>query len=124
MSFPASACPKAPATAPPTSASLWVSSWIAAGIVGVIVWGLIGWAALRYRRKTAEMPKQNRYNLPMEIFYTVVPFIIVGVLFYFTIIAQNRVTAKVAEPDVTIDVVGQKWSWTFNYKEADESGRR
>jgi cytochrome c oxidase subunit 2 len=65
------------------------------------------------------MPKQNRYNLPMEIFYTVVPFIIVGVLFYFTIIAQNRVTAKVAEPDVTIDVVGQKWSWTFNYKEAD-----
>ena len=74
---------------------------------------------MRYRRKTAEMPKQNRYNLPMEIFYTVVPFIIVGVLFYFTIIAQNRVTAKVAEPDVTIDVVGQKWSWTFNYKEAE-----
>ena len=25
----------------------------------------------------------------------------------------------VAEPEVTIDVVGQKWSWTFNYKEAD-----
>ena len=103
----------------PYIGSLWVDSWIAAGIVGVIVWALIGWAALRYRRKTAEMPKQNRYNLPMEIFYTVVPFIIVGVLFYFTIIAQNRVTAKVAEPDVTIDVVGQKWSWTFNYKEAE-----
>ena len=65
------------------------------------------------------MPKQNRYNLPMEIFYTIVPFIIVGVLFYFTILAQNKVLAKAAEPDVTIDVVGQKWSWTFNYKEAD-----
>ena len=23
------------------------------------------------------------------------------------------------EPEVTIDVVGQKWSWTFNYKAAD-----
>jgi cytochrome c oxidase subunit 2 len=103
----------------PYIGNLWNGSWIAAGIVGVIVWGLIGWAVLRYRRRTAAMPKQNRYNLPMEIFYTVVPFIIVGVLFYFTIIAQNRVTAKVAEPDVTIDVVGQKWSWTFNYKEAD-----
>ena len=65
------------------------------------------------------MPPQNRYNLPMEIFYTIAPFIIIGVLFYYTVLAQNNVLAKVAEPDVTVDVVGQKWSWTFNYKSAD-----
>ena len=65
------------------------------------------------------MPRQNRYNLPMEIFYTLAPFIVIGVLFYYTILAQNSVLATVPEPDVTIDVVGQKWSWTFNYKEAD-----
>ena len=65
------------------------------------------------------MPRQNRYNLPMEIFYTLAPFVIIGVLFYFTVVAQNKVQAKVDDPDVTIDVVGQKWSWTFNYKEAD-----
>ena len=28
------------------------------------------------------MPKQNRYNLPMEILYTIAPFIVVVVLFY------------------------------------------
>jgi cytochrome c oxidase subunit II len=103
----------------PDIASLWNGSWIAAGVVGVLVWGLIGWAVLRYRKKAGEMPKQNRYNLPMEIMYTIVPFIIVGVLFYFTVVAQNRVLAKVPDPDHTIEVVGQKWSWTFNYKEAD-----
>ena len=65
------------------------------------------------------MPRQSRYNLPMEIFYTLAPFIIIGVLFYYTILAQNSVQARVPEPDVTIDVVGQKWSWTFNYKEAE-----
>jgi cytochrome c oxidase subunit II len=99
--------------------NLWIGAWIAALIIGCFTLALIMWAALRYRRKTAEMPKQNRYNLPMEILYTLVPFIIVGVMFYFTIIAQSRVTAKVSEPDVTLDVVGQKWSWTFNYLEAD-----
>ena len=55
----------------------------------------------------------------MEIFYTIAPFIVIGVLFYYTILAQNAVQKPVAEPEVTVDVVGQKWSWTFNYKEAD-----
>jgi cytochrome c oxidase subunit II len=110
--------PEAASDRAPYIHDLWIGTWIAAGLVGLLVWGLIGWAALRYRRRNNEMPKQNRYNLPMEIMYTFVPFVIIGVLFYFTVVAQNRVLAKVPEPDHTIEVVGQKWAWTFNYKEA------
>jgi cytochrome c oxidase subunit II len=99
--------------------NLWIGTWIAALAVGVLVWGLILWAANRYKTKHAKMPRQNRYNLPMEIFYTIAPFIIIAVLFYYTVLAQNAVTAKEPNPEVTIDVVGQKWSWTFNYKAAD-----
>jgi cytochrome c oxidase subunit 2 len=44
---------------------------------------------------------------------------VIGVLFYYTILAQNNVQAKVKDPDVTVNVIGQKWSWTFNYKSAD-----
>jgi cytochrome c oxidase subunit II len=98
---------------------LWIGTWIAAGIIGVFMWAIIFYAAIRYKTKHNQMPPQNRYNLPMEIFYTIVPFIIIGVLFYYTILAQNAVQEDVAEPEVTVDVVGQKWSWTFNYKEAD-----
>ena len=98
---------------------LWIGTWIAAFVVGFLVWGLILWAANRYKTKHAKMPRQNRYNLPMEIFYTIAPFIIIAVLFYYTVLAQNAVTAKEPNPEVTIDVVGQKWSWTFNYKAAD-----
>ena len=98
---------------------LWIGTWIAAFAVGFIVWGLILWAANRYKTRHAKMPRQNRYNLPMEIFYTIAPFIIIAVLFYYTVLAQNAVTAKEPNPEVTIDVVGQKWSWTFNYKAAD-----
>jgi cytochrome c oxidase subunit 2 len=99
--------------------SLWIGSWIAAFAVGFIVLGLILWSANRYKTKHAKMPRQSRYNLPMEIFYTIAPFIIIAVLFYYTVLAQNAVTKKVADPAITIDVVGQKWSWTFNYKAAD-----
>jgi cytochrome c oxidase subunit II len=100
--------------------NLWIGSWIAAFAVGFIMWGLILWAANRYKTRHAKMPRQNRYNLPMEIFYTIAPFIIIAVLFYYTVLAQNAVQRKVADPEVTIDVVGQKWSWTFNYKAADD----
>ena len=98
---------------------LWIGTWIAAGAVGILVWGLIGFAVLRYRRRKNLLPRQNRYNLPMEIMYTIVPFVIIGVLFYFTVIAQNKVLKHDPDPDVTIQVVGQKWSWTFNYKSED-----
>jgi cytochrome c oxidase subunit 2 len=100
--------------------SLWIGTWIAAGCVGLLTLALILWSAVRYRSHSNQMPRQSRYNLPMEIMYTIAPFIIVGVLFYYTILAQNAVTRADPEPDVTIDVVGQKWSWTFNYKSADD----
>jgi cytochrome c oxidase subunit II len=99
--------------------NLWIGTWIAAFAVGFLVWGLILWAANRYKTKHAKMPRQNRYNLPMEIFYTIAPFIIIAVLFYYTVLAQNAVLETEQDPDVTVDVVGQKWSWTFNYKAAD-----
>ena len=96
--------------------NLWVNTWIAALAIGVLVWGLILWAVFAYRRRDEKAPRQTRYNLPMEIMYTAVPFLIIGVLFYWTVRVQNDVLAESPEPSVTVDVVGQKWSWTFNYQ--------
>lgn len=112
--------PEAATAQAPHIGDLWIGTWIAAAVIGVLVWGLIGWASFRYRSNTNDMPKQNRYNLPMEIFYTVSPFVIIGVLFYYTVLAQTAVQTKIPNPDVTVDVVGQKWAWTFNYQSADD----
>lgn len=100
---------------------LWVDTWIAAGIVGVFVWGLIIFAMVAYRRRTDSdaLPRQNRYNLPMEVLYTLAPFIIIGVLFYYTIITQNNVLAQSVNPQNVVNVVGQKWSWSFNYASSE-----
>jgi len=101
---------------------LWQGAWIAAMITGVVVWGLIGYAAFAFRRRSAdEIPRQVRYNLPIEILYTVAPIVMVLVFFYYTVVTQNDVLAEVSSedggPDHTIEVVGFQWSWTFNYIE-------
>jgi heme/copper-type cytochrome/quinol oxidase subunit 2 len=49
--------------------NLWIGTWIAAFAVGIAMWGVILWAANRYKTKHAKMPRQNRYNLPMETFH-------------------------------------------------------
>lgn len=110
--------PEAASDRAPAIGDLWIGTWIAAGVIGIGVWGLIGWVSFRYRSDNNKMPRQNRYNLPMEIFYTVAPFVIIGVLFYYTILAQTAVQRKVDKPDVTVNVVGYKWAWAFNYESA------
>ncbi len=101
---------------------LWRYSWIAALVVGVIVWGLIFWVVVRYRRRSDdEIPIQTRYNLPLEIFYTIAPLIMVVVLFYHTVDVQNAVLDDTDE-DLTVEVVGQQWSWTFNHYLNGEDG--
>jgi cytochrome c oxidase subunit II len=95
--------------------SLWRWAWVAALITGVIVWGLIFWSVWRYhRRHDDEVPVQTRYNLPLEIFYTIAPIVMVVVFFYWTVNVQNTVLED-GEQDHTVNVVGQQWSWTFNY---------
>jgi cytochrome c oxidase subunit 2 len=96
--------------------SMWMWSWLAAILVGILVWGLILYASFRFRRRSeTEVPVQTRYNLPIEIFYTIAPIMMVIVFFYFTVDTQNKVLHDAKDPDETITVVGQQWSWTFNY---------
>ena len=63
------------------------------------------------------MPVQIRYNLPIEALYTFAPVIIVAVFFFHTVTSQNEMLEKVKNPDHTIEVVGSKWQWGFNYLE-------
>jgi cytochrome c oxidase subunit II len=102
----------------PGMASLWMGAWLAAILVGIVVWGLIGYACVKfYRRRDDEIPVQTRYNLPIEILYTIAPVVMVLVFFFFTVTVQNEVLAepKSGGADHKLIVVGQQWSWTFNY---------
>lgn len=94
---------------------LWTWSSVAALVVGVIVWGLIFWVCVRYRKRNDELPRQIKENLIIESVYTVVPFFIIAGLFYYTAVTENYVDKKTSNPDVTVTVTGFKWNWQFGY---------
>src|SRR5829696_9761126 len=62
-----------------------------AAVVFVVVSGLVIWSVLRYRRRDDELPKQTHGNNRLELTWTLIPTVIVLVLFGFTLRAQDRV---------------------------------
>jgi len=100
---------------------LWVNSWIAALVVGIITWGLMIWCIVAYRRRkgTVGFPRQNSFNLPLEVFYLTIPLFMVLVFFYFTDSDQKAIDDRSQPADVVVDVRGKQWAWDFNYKKGD-----
>ena len=100
---------------------LWTWSAVAALVVGVITWGAMFWAIAFHRKRKGDddtPPRQTQYNLPIEIVFTVIPTIIVAVLFGFTVNVQNYVDIDGPEPDVRVDVTAFQWNWRFDYPDA------
>ncbi len=100
---------------------LWIGSVIASLVVGAIVWGLTFWTCAFHRKKKTDtdFPRQFGYNMPLELVLTVIPFLIISVLFYFTVVVQEQMTAKTDDPEVVIDVTAFQWNWKFGYQKVE-----
>ena len=100
---------------------LWIGSLIAALVVGVIVYILLFWTVIFHRKKKndTELPRQFGYNMPLELTLTVIPFVIISVLFYFTVVVQERMLNKEPNPEVVVDVTAFQWNWKFGYQKID-----
>jgi cytochrome c oxidase subunit II len=97
---------------------LWQGSWIAAAVIGVFTLALILWAPVAYRRRQGDpLPDQTRYNLPIEVLYTLAPLVVIATLFTFTVQSQANVVRVSGDQENTIGVIGFRWSWAFNYVE-------
>jgi cytochrome c oxidase subunit 2 len=96
--------------------NLWEGALLASLIIGGLVLGMIVYAAVRFRRRSPDqIPRQVRYNLPIEVLYTFIPIVVVSVLFYFTAIGEDHEDEINNKPALQIGVVGFQWSWQFNY---------
>ncbi|HEY2450412.1 MAG TPA: cytochrome c oxidase subunit II [Mycobacterium sp.] len=100
---------------------LWIGAVIASLVVGVIVWGLIFWSSAFHRKKATdtELPRQFGYNMPLELVLTVTPFLIISVLFYFTVVVQEKMLHLASDPEVVVDVTSFQWNWKFGYQKVD-----
>lgn len=99
----------------------WQVFFVLASIVAAIVYGLIVWSLVRYRRRReAEgLPPQFRVHLPLEILYTGIPVLIVIGLFAVSFRAGGRVEAVAEEPSVILRAEAFAWGWRFTYEGQD-----
>lgn len=103
---------------------LWQVSLYAATALGVLVLGLIAYSLVRHRRRNNDLPKQTEGNVALEITYTVIPFILVGLLFAYGVVVQNTQTKLTSDSDpeasevLEVDVTAYQWNWRFSYPES------
>src|SRR5690606_2293541 len=73
--------------------SLWQGFFVASIFVALLVWGLIIYSIVRYRRRDDDtIPNQNPYNIPVEVVYTSAPVLAVAVLFGFSVATEGNAT--------------------------------
>ncbi len=92
----------------------WGGVFIFVAVVGVMLYFII-----RYRYHPDTNPiakKQVIHNLKLEITWTIVPTVIVMAIFLWG--AKDYLEGNVAKQGaLEYQVIGQKWSWVFFYKE-------
>ncbi len=86
-----------------------VSLFFLIGITAFIIYTLI-----RFSRKKGKKPMHFSDNLKLEVIWTVIPTILVLLMFYFGWIAFAPMR-KVPKDAMRITAIGKMWEWTFDY---------
>lgn len=90
--------------------------WMAIGVF-IVVGGLLLWTVVRYRRRRADyMPAQTHGSTPLEITWTIIPFIILAIIAVPTLSSIASATEVPTGPNVVrVKVIGHQWWWEFQY---------
>ncbi len=121
-------------------ADLYNLVFIFAVIVFLLVEGLLIYSAIKFRRKgDGEMPVQVHGSRTFELLWTIIPALIVAVIFGLAVDTMSKMTGngslsspvsnthrvndaqarrrvESAQPvDLVIDVTGRQWVWQFKY---------
>ncbi len=95
--------------------AFWITNGISLAMF-ILVVGLMGYFIFRYHhsRVKPEEIRNIKDHLWLEIAWTVIPTILLFVIFYYgyTAFREIRTLPKNA---FVVDVLGKRWSWTFTY---------
>ena len=96
---------------------LWNVTYYIALPLGAVVVGLIIWCVVRYREPPDQprIPPQIQYHVPLEIFYTIVPIVLVVVLFVYVFNAEDAEDNVAPNPALVVRVDAFQWGWRFTY---------
>ncbi len=97
--------------------NLYILVFFLAAAVFIVVEAAIIWLVFKYRRRDDALPPQIHGHRGVEILWTVIPSIIVLVLFIVSFIVLDDIESAPGEyePVEVIDVTAQQWAWSFYY---------
>ncbi|MCK5873404.1 MAG: cytochrome c oxidase subunit II [Alcanivoracaceae bacterium] len=88
---------------------LWIVS-----LIGLLVFGLIMYSAVAHRRSKRPQAADFHENVFLEVFWTVLPFIIlIGMA-----VPATRVLIAMddsSDAELTVKVTGYRWNWSYEY---------
>ncbi|PJD91630.1 MAG: cytochrome c oxidase subunit II [Legionella sp.] len=97
---------------------LHMIAMLVCGGIGIVVFGVMIYALMYHRKSRGHAAAEFHEHLWLEIFWTVIPFIIlIGLA-----IPATKVLIRMDNTDdsaLTIKVVGYQWKWQYQYLEQD-----
>ena len=82
-------------------------------VVLVTVWILLAIVIVKGRRRPESRASKTSGNTGLEIVWTLIPAIIVSVLFFLTVRTTQQLAF--ADPSVRFDVTAHQWWWEFDF---------
>lgn len=97
---------------------LFIISIIAAGALFIIVFGVMFYSAFAHRERPGRVAAQFHGNTRVEVVWTVVPALLLLVMYVLTIRTMGQVTYNGGGNPLVIDVTGHQFWWQFYYEDA------
>lgn len=81
-----------------------------------LITGVLALSVVKYRRKTFDQPAASNvtHNTPLEVIWTIIPLIIVMVMFVWGWKGSNDMLVAPADAR-QYKAVAKQWNWTFSY---------
>lgn len=95
--------------------------FLAAGIIGLLVFAVIGFAIVKYRDRGQAIPEQSHGKPALEISLTIIPALILAVVGAFTVSTIFDL-ADTSDSEMVINVTGNQWWWEYDYPVQPEFG--
>ncbi|MCH6555470.1 MAG: cytochrome c oxidase subunit II [Chloroflexi bacterium] len=93
-----------------------------AAVIFVVMQALLIYAIIRFRRKKGrELPRQVHGNNRLEIAWTIAPAILLLIITVPTVVGIIDLGRDAADDALRVRVVGQQFSWTFQYPDLTDA---
>jgi cytochrome c oxidase subunit 2 len=96
--------------------SLAIRLLVICALVFVVVEGLLIVSIIRFRKRREEDVKQTHGNTTIEVVWTLIPVVLIAIIFAFTVRTMN--TLSLPGGDVPVQVTGHQWWWEVRYPQA------